>query len=82
MNIVYPESTAVVAKTCGCNVDRQKVTYAFADEFHNICMDRKEIFRSEIEACERLLKYAKSDSERAVVEKEITELRIVLDLMP
>ena len=80
MNIVYPESTAVVAKTCGCK-DRQKVTYAFADEFDNICMDRKEIFRAEIDACERLLKYAKSDSERAVVEKEITELRIALDLM-
>ena len=82
MNVVYPQSNLVIAKTCGCiESGRQKVTYAFTDEFHSLCMNKKEIIQAEIEACERLLKYATNESEKAVVQKEITELKIALDLM-
>jgi hypothetical protein len=83
MNVVYPQENVVIAKTCGCKENnRSKVTYAFSEEFHSLCMDKKDIIQAEIEACERLLKYATSESERAVVEKEIADLRIALDLMP
>lgn len=44
-------------------------------------MDKKYIIQAEIEACERLLKYAINDSERAIIEKEIAELKAALDLM-
>ena len=44
-------------------------------------MDKKYIIQAEIEACERLFKYAINDSERAVIEKEISELKSALDLM-
>jgi DNA-binding protein YbaB len=83
MNIVYLEENPVIAKTCGCKEkNRQKITYAFSEEFHSLCMDKKYIIQAEIEACERLLKYAMNDSERAVIEKEIAELKAALDLMP
>jgi hypothetical protein len=83
MNVVYPQENVVIAKTCGCKENnRNKVTYAFSEEFHSLCMDKKDIIQAEIEACERLLKYATSESERVVVEKEIADLRIALDLMP
>lgn len=83
MNIVYPEENLITAKTCGCREkNRQKVTYAFSQEFHSLCMDKKYIIQSEIEACERLLKYAINDSERAVIEKEVAEFKAALDLMP
>jgi hypothetical protein len=83
MNIVFLEENPLVAKTCGCKEkDRQKVTYAFSEEFHSLCMDKKYIIEAEIEACERLLKYAINDSERALIEKEIVELKAALDLMP
>lgn len=82
MNIVYPEENPITARTCGCREkNRQKVTYAFSQEFHSLCMYKKYIIQAEIEACERLLKYAINDSERAIIEKEIAELKAALDLM-
>ncbi len=83
MNIGYPQSNLIiVAKTCGCKEkNRQKVTYAFAEEFHSLCMDKKDIIQAEIAACERLLKYLMNGSEKAIVEKEIAELKTALDLM-
>lgn len=81
MNIVYPPENIVIAKTCGCKANNNKVTYAFSAEFHALCMDKKDIIRAEIEACERLLKYAPSESDRAIVEKEIADLRTAFDLM-
>jgi hypothetical protein len=45
-------------------------------------MDKKDIFQAQIEACVRLLKYVSSESEKAVVEKEIAELKATLDLLP
>jgi hypothetical protein len=83
MNVVYPQENIVIAKTCGCKQkNRNKVTYAFSEEFHALCMDKKDIIQAEIKACEKLMKYATSETERAVVEKEIVELRTALDLMP
>lgn len=80
--IVYPDENMVVAKTCGCeNGSKQNVAYAFSDEFHSICMDKKEILGAVINACERLLKHAPSEAEKVVVEKEITDLKTALDLM-
>jgi hypothetical protein len=82
MNIDYPQSTNVVtAKMCGCS-ERQRVIYAFSEEFHSLCMDKNDIVQAEIEACEKLLKYTRTESERVVVEKEIDELKTALDLMP
>jgi hypothetical protein len=83
MNVVYPQENIVMAKTCGCREkNRNKVTYAFSEEFHSLCMDKKDIIQAEIEACERLLKYTTSESDRTVIEKEIADLRTALDLMP
>ena len=86
MNVAYPEENPIIitAKTCGCKEKnrQQKVTYAFSQDFHSLCMDKKYIIQAEIEACERLLKYAIDGSEKSVIEKEIAELKIALDLMP
>jgi hypothetical protein len=72
----------IIAKTCGCKEKgKQKVTYAFDEEFHNFFMDKKDIILVELEACERLLRYAISESERAVVQKEIASLKNTLDLL-
>lgn len=80
MNIAYAPSSLVTAKTCGC-MDRRQVTYAFSVEPHILCLDKKDVLEAQINACERLLKYTKDPSERSTVEKEITELRMALDLM-
>jgi hypothetical protein len=83
MNIDYTESSQfVAAKTCGCKrTGKQRVTYSFSEEFHGLCKDKKDILQAEIGACAKLLMYASDDSEKAVIEKEITELKMALDLM-
>ncbi len=58
------------------------MTYSFIDESHSVCIDKKDIISAEVEACERLLKYALDKPEVDTVKKEITELKIALDLMP
>jgi len=82
MNIIQNENEAIVviAKTCGCQGTGSKVTYAFVDQTHALCHDKKDIIRAEIEACNRLLKYAEK-SDKKVIEKELADLRMALDLM-
>lgn len=44
-------------------------------------MDKKEILQAEIQACKKILKYTSSNSERAAIEKEISDLMMALDLL-
>ncbi len=62
-------------------MNKEKVTYAFSEDFHSLCRDKKDIINSEIEACEKLLKYASNESEGETIQKEISELKTALDLM-
>jgi hypothetical protein len=80
MNITSPlQTNSVIAKTCGCQ-EKRKVTYSFSEEFHTLCIDKKDILQAEIEACGRLLKYLEG-AERETVEKEIVGLKMALDLL-
>lgn len=80
MNIFAHESDLVTAKTCGYK-DTQRITYAFSESFHSLCLDKKAIIEAEIQACEKLFNYAPKESESSVIEKEISELRMALDLL-
>lgn len=83
MNISETEtSTKVVAKTC-CSKEnkKRKVTYAFVDSYHDLCLDKKDIICSELEACGRLLNYEIDEGEKKTIESEIAELKLALDLL-
>lgn len=85
MNISESEvSATLIAKTCGCKKqqDGKKVTYAFIESYHNVCIDKKDILSSELSACEKLMRYATDQTEKQVIEKEISELKVMLDLLP
>jgi hypothetical protein len=81
MNIVQTEETfPMIAKTCGCREkNKRTVTYQFIDSYHSLCLDKKDLMYAELEACERLLKYA--DADKKTVESEIIELKMALDLL-
>jgi hypothetical protein len=82
MNIAETEVLSIViAKTYGCK-DSRKVAYTLSDSYHSLCFDKKDVIMAEIDACERLLKYAQDETDRRAVEKEIAELKMALDLMP
>jgi hypothetical protein len=83
MNITGSEVPAlVVAKTCrGSRGNSRHVTYSFVDPYHEQTLDKKEILLAELQACERLLKYVADRVDREAVEKEISDLKNILDLM-
>ena len=71
----------VEAKTCGCTEKGKSISYSFIESSHGLCVDKSELMLSQIQACERLLKYSKDDSETLVLENEISKLKLGLDLM-
>lgn len=82
MNIITEEyDSPVMAKTCGCNLNKRKVTYSFLSESHSLCLDKKDLIGAQLEACYKLVKYATDEDDRRAVEKEINELKMALDLM-
>lgn len=84
MNIGYTESLLnIVAKTCGSTEkeNSKKVAYSFADNYHYLCIDKIGVISEELEACERLLKYAVDEIDKKTVETEMAELKMILDLM-
>jgi len=81
MNIADSEtSVMIVAKTCGCT-EKRNISYAFFQGYHDLCLDKKDIVSAQLEACERLLKYAADQNDRTALEQEIKELKLALDLM-
>ena len=53
----------------------------FVESFHNLSKDKKDILISEIQACERLRKYARDELDKQVIEAEISDLKMALDLL-
>lgn len=81
MNISESEEPyEITAKTCLCEKKR-KVTYSFAESYHVLSKDKKDIILSEIHACERLKNYAWNELDARTIENEIAELKLILDLL-
>lgn len=79
MNIEEEAATFVEARTCG--EKNRRVAYKFMDGFHTLCIDNKDIILAEIDACEVLLRACNDQGDRNAIDKEISELKLVLDLM-
>jgi hypothetical protein len=82
LNIIEFESQVIVeAKLCGCTNNKKSVSYHFIDCVHSLCLGKREIILAQIQACEKLLKYIKDDIEMDAIKKEITELKLALDML-
>jgi hypothetical protein len=83
MNICETEvPITILAKTCGRKEKKsRKVTYNFIDEYHSLCLDKKEIILAQLCACTTLLKHAIQDNDKNTIETEISELKMAIDLM-
>jgi hypothetical protein len=83
MNIAGTEvAFATVAKICGCKgKNSRKITYSFTDRYHSLCIGKRDIILAELEACEGLLKYAVDENDKNTVQREIAELKMMIDLM-
>ena len=76
------ETNALVftAKVCS-NPLRRKVVYALSDNSDFLFLEKKDIILNQIQACEKLLKYAFDETDNIAVQKEIDELKSTLDLI-
>ena len=82
MNIIESETPFLVeARTCGCKERGRTVSYHFIESSHSLCLEKGELLLAQIQACERLLKYAKDDEEIDMLKQEISKLRLALDLV-
>ena len=82
MNIIESEIPYLVeARTCGCKERGKSVSYHFLESSHSLCLEKGELMLAQIQACERLLKYAKDQEEINVLYEEIIRLRLALDLV-
>lgn len=84
MNILEIESPfKIEAKTSKFN-DETNVIYSIAEAYHNCCIDKKEIIIEQIKACENLLRYTNTNnnnSDSLALKKEISELKLALDIL-
>jgi hypothetical protein len=81
MNIVEMEPPFIIeAKTTGSNRNRS-VTYSPVDTYHNVFIDKGDLILAQIHACERLLKYTKDRIDQIILQKEIGDLKLMLDLI-
>jgi hypothetical protein len=70
----------VEAKTMG-NLRTKNVLYYFSESTHSLCLDKEAIMLAQVHACERLLDLSRDQTDTAVLEKEISKLRIAIEMM-
>lgn len=79
MNITATEiSTLVIAKICGCKESNKKIIYSFVDQYHSLCLDKRDILASQLEACKNLLVATPDNEDKQIIENEISELNTYL----
>ena len=82
MNILEIEfPLKIEAKTTRYN-DKTNIIYSIAELQHNICINKKEIVREQIKACENLSRYTTNKTDTLALQREISELKIALDILP
>jgi hypothetical protein len=79
MNITATEiSRVLIAKISGCKESNKKIIYSFVDQYHSLCLDKKDILASQLEACENLLLATPGNEDKQIIENEISELNTYL----
>ena len=80
MNVTDVESSIQIdAKICG-SAQRRKIAYSIMDYRHSLCINKRDIILAQISACELLYKYTEG-FDKDVLKKEISDLKLILDLI-
>lgn len=81
MNLTDLESSIQIdAKICG-NVQGRKIAYSIMDFHHSLYINKRDIILAQISACELLFKYTTDGFDKGVLKKEISDLKLMLDLI-
>jgi hypothetical protein len=74
-------SSQIEAKMSGRAEIGIKIEYSLIDSYPSLCLDKKDILLSEIEACEKLLIVTNGPKDINAIKKEIAELKMALDFL-
>lgn len=81
MSVTDLESSIQIdAKICG-SVERRRIAYSIVDFHHSLYINRKDIIMGQISACELLHKYTTDSFDKNVLKKELSDLKLMLDLI-
>jgi hypothetical protein len=83
MNIVEMElvsALVIEAKIIGQKKGRN-VIYSVENSYHSTCIDKRGIVLGQVDACERVLKYTSDRIDQIILEKEIADLKLMLDFI-
>jgi hypothetical protein len=60
---------------------REKIAYSTIDFHHALYINKKDLLLAQVHACELLYKYTADIYDINVLKKEISDLKLMLDLM-
>ena len=73
-------SIQIDAKICA-SVERRRIAYSIMDLHHSLYTNKKDIILAQISACELLYKYTTDSFDKNILKKEISDLKLMLDLI-
>ena len=73
-------SIQIDAKICG-SVERRTIAYSIMDFHHTLYINKKDIILAQNSACELLYKYTTDSFDKKVLKREISDLKLMLDLI-
>ena len=81
MNIIETGNLINIEAKLYGKKNNKNIVYSFMESQHNLCINKREIILSQIQACERLLNYLKEEHDIIAINNEITSLKMSLDFM-
>lgn len=83
MNIIKSEIPFVVeAKFSGSfEKNNRGITYHFLESAHTLCMDKVDLFKAQIQACERLFAESIEKKDKNIILNEIMKMNLALVVM-
>jgi hypothetical protein len=79
--LVNSSECLMIAKTCKSNSSTGKVIYTVESPDSIMYLGKKDILFNQLIACEKLIGYVKDNSDQEVIRSEISELKLMLDLV-
>ena len=81
MNIIETGTNLNIEAKLYGEKNSKNIVYSFIAPQHSLCVDKREILLSQIQACERLSNYLKEETDLKTINNEVSSLKMSLDFM-
>ena len=81
MNIIETGTNLNIEAKLYGEKNSKNIVYSFIEPQHSLCVDKREILLSQIQACERLSNNLKEETDLKTINNEVSSLKMSLDFM-